>query len=98
MFPQIAYHSLTFQIVIMELNTPNVRDNPMPSDIDDLLGPDDDDCTSSDHGEGQMEEKTRPFWSISFCWCSQSLHPYWGRIPNRQPSLMISAIRRNFLE
>ena len=41
----------------MELNTPNVRDNPMPSDIDDLLGPDDDNCTSSDHGKGQMEEK-----------------------------------------
>ena len=57
LFLQIAYHSLTFQIVIMELNTPNVRDNPMPSDIDDLLGPDDDNCTSSDHGKGQMEEK-----------------------------------------
>ena len=41
----------------MELNTPNVRDNPMPSDIDDLLGPDDDKRTSSDHGKGQMKEK-----------------------------------------
>ena len=41
----------------MELNTPNVRDNPMPSDINDLLGPDDDERTSSDHGKGQMEEK-----------------------------------------
>ena len=41
----------------MELNTPNVRDDPMPSDIDDLLGPDDDNRTSSDHGKGQKEEK-----------------------------------------
>ena len=36
---------------------PNVRDDPMPSDIDDLLGPDDDNPTSSDHGKGQMKEK-----------------------------------------
>ena len=58
LFPQIAYHSLTFyRSWIMELNTPNVRDDPMPSDIDDLLGPDDDNRTSSDHGKGQMEEK-----------------------------------------
>ena len=60
LFPQIAYHSLTFQIVIMDINTPPREDEemtPTPSNIDDLLGPDDDNRTSSDHGKGQMKEK-----------------------------------------
>ena len=58
LFLQIAYLSLTFyRSWIMELNTPNVRDDPMPSDIDDLLGPDDDNRTSPDHNKGQMREK-----------------------------------------
>ena len=44
----------------MDINTPPREDEemtPTPSNIDDLLGPDDDNCTSSDHGKGQMKEK-----------------------------------------
>ena len=44
----------------MDINTPPREDEemtPTPSNIDDLLGPDDEHRTSSDHGKGQMEEK-----------------------------------------